>query len=73
MGQEISVSAVLVEQEDGTYKANCPELNINANGESSEEAFTNLKDAVQRHIRETGADKLQLNPVKCMKFKVAVD
>ena len=73
MGNEISVSAVLIEKEDGTYRATCPELGINAEGESSEEAFNNLKDAVQRHVRGKGADKLNLSPVKCLKFKVAVD
>ena len=72
MGSEISVSAVLLEREDGTYRANCPEFDINTEGESSEEAFENLKAAVKKHIRESGAG-LQMSQVKCLKFKVPVD
>ena len=72
MGTEVSVSAVLIEREDGTYRANCPEFDINTEGESSEEAFENLKAAVKKHIRESGAG-LQMSQVKCLKFKVPVD
>lgn len=72
MGAEISVTAVLVEQNDGTYKANCPELGMNAEGESSEEAFENLKAEVQRKVRGQGG-VVDLAPVKCLKFKVAVE
>ncbi len=72
MASEISVSAVLIEKEDGTYRANCPEFDINTEGESSEEAFDNLKAAVTRHVRGAGAG-LQMSQVKCLKFKVPVD
>lgn len=70
MTNEISISAVLVEMEDGSFKATCPDLGINAEGDNSDSAFANLKDAVTRHIREKGAANVQLNPVKCLKFKV---
>ena len=73
MGTEVSVSAVLIEREDGTYRANCPELNISSEGERSEEAFENLKAAAQKHVRETGAEGLRMSQVKCMKFKVTID
>lgn len=72
MTNEVSVSAVLVEMEDGSYRANCPDLGINAEGNNSDSAFVNLKDAVTRHIREKGAANIQLNPVKCLKFKVQI-
>ncbi|MBW7957593.1 MAG: hypothetical protein H3C68_06835 [Deltaproteobacteria bacterium] len=71
MGTEISVSAVLIEREDGTYRANCPELDVESEGESSEEAFENLKAAVQIHVRKAGAEGLK--QVKCFKFKVSLD
>lgn len=70
MANEISISAVLVEMEDGSFKATCPDLGINAEGTNADEAFANLKDAVTRHIREKGAENIRLSPVKCMKFKV---
>ncbi|MBI5587678.1 MAG: hypothetical protein HY889_04845 [Deltaproteobacteria bacterium] len=72
MANEISVSAILIEMEDGSYKSSCPDLGIDAEGGNADEAFNNLKDAVTRHIREKGADNIQLNPVKCMKFKVQI-
>ncbi|MBI5642225.1 MAG: hypothetical protein HY954_01975 [Deltaproteobacteria bacterium] len=73
MANEVSVSAILVEMEDGTYKASCPEVGIEVRGTDSEDTIRDLKDAVIRRIREIGADKIQLNPVKCMKFKVPID
>lgn len=71
MGKEISVSAVLIEREDGTYRANCPELDVETEGESSEEAFENLKASVQLHVKKSGAEGLK--QVKCFKFKVTLD
>ncbi|WKZ33480.1 MAG: type II toxin-antitoxin system HicB family antitoxin [Thermodesulfobacteriota bacterium] len=71
MGKEISVSAVLIEREDGTYRANCPELDVETEGESSEEAFENLKASVQLHVKKAGAEGLK--QVKCFKFKVTLD
>lgn len=70
MANEISISAVLVEMEDGSFKATCPDLGINAEGDNSDSAFANLKNAVVKHIREKGAENIRLKPVKCMKFKV---
>lgn len=70
MSNELSVSAVLVEQEDGSYKANCPELNIQSQGDSADDALQNLKDAVLSHVREVGSANIQLNAVKCLKFKI---
>lgn len=71
MGKEISVSAVLIEREDGTYRANCPELDVESEGESSEEAFENLKASVQLHVKKAGAEGLK--QVKCFKFKVTLE
>lgn len=72
MANEISVSAVVVELEDGSYRANCPDLGIDATGNNADEAFANLKAAVTRHIREKGSDHIELNSVKCMKLKVEI-
>lgn len=72
MANEISVSAILIEQEDGGYIANCPELGMNEKGENSDAALSNLKEAVARLVKEKGPDNLQLNAVRCLKFKVPV-
>ena len=72
MANEVSVSAVLVEEEDGTYKASCPEAGIEVKGTDSEDTIRALKDAVTRRIREAGAN-IQIKSVKCLKFKVPVD
>lgn len=72
MAEEISVSAILIEQDDGSYKAVCPEVGINSGGPNADDALRNLKDAVIKHIREIGFDKVQLSSVKCLKFKVPV-
>lgn len=69
---ELSVSAVIIEREDGSYTASCPELGIEVGAESSDEAFDGLRAAVQKRVREAGPG-LQLNPVKCLKFKVQAD
>lgn len=70
MGNEISVNAVLVEMEDGSYKANCPDIGINAEGPNADEALQNLKGAVIQHIKDKGLDNVQLSAVKCMKIKI---
>ncbi|MBI1910412.1 MAG: type II toxin-antitoxin system HicB family antitoxin [Deltaproteobacteria bacterium] len=73
MGNEISVSVVIVEKDDGTYKSTCPDLGIDAQGASADDALSNLKDSILEHIRAVGADNLQLSSVKCMKIKIPVD
>lgn len=72
MANEISISAILVEMEDGSIKVHCPDLNINAQGKNADEAMRNIKDAVIRHVAQVGPDNIQLNPVKCMKIKIPV-
>lgn len=70
MADEISVSAVLVEQDGGGYRANCPELGLDAAGLDADDALDNLREAIARHIRAVGPDNLRLASVKCMKIKV---
>lgn len=72
MADEISVSVVLVEKEDGSYKSNCPDLGISSEGMDADDALDNLKAAIRKKIAEVGAGNLQLSPVKCMKIKIPV-
>ncbi len=68
--QEITVSVVLVEDEEGDLRAWCPEVDVSAGGTTEKEALDNLRKAVEDHIKETGPEKFYLRPVKCMKVKV---
>ncbi len=73
MGMEISVNTVLVEQDDGAYKALCPDIGIEARGKNADEAVRAMKEAVIKHIKDIGgASNLRLNAVKCMKLKIQV-
>lgn len=71
MTNEISVSAILIE-EDGGYRALCPEVGIEVRGTDSDDTLEALKEAVAKKVREAGPDNIQLTPVKCMKFKIQV-
>lgn len=71
MGTEITVSAIIIEEGKG-YRAECPDLGLSAKGASVDEALKNLKDAAASHVREKGSS-IQLNSVKCLKFKVPVE
>ncbi len=74
MGMEISVNSVVIEQDDGSYRAFCPDLNVEAKGKNGDEAVRNLKEVVIARIREAGgAESVQLSSVKCMKIKVVVE
>lgn len=72
MANEISVNAVIIEKDDGSYRSVCPDLGIESTGSNADNALRNLKDAVIKHITETGADKMRLSIVKCLKLKVSV-
>ncbi len=72
MASEISVNAVIIEKGDGSYRSICPDLGIESVGSNADNALRNLKDAVIKHITETGADKIHLSAVKCMKLKVPI-
>lgn len=41
---------VIVKQEDKGYSVICPELNVASQGETFEEAITNIKEAVELYI-----------------------
>lgn len=73
MANEISVNAVIIEREDGVYRAYCPDLGIDAQGKSADDALANLKDAVIRHVRGKGASGIRLSAVKCLKIKIPVN
>ena len=66
---EVILSIIIVELEDGSFRADCPEFGFSAIGKSDAEASANLKAEAKRRAKEAkGA--FTINKVKCMKFKV---
>ena len=66
---EVTLSMIIVELEDGSFRADCPEFDFSAVGKNEGEASANLKAEAARRAKEAkGA--LVINKVKCMKFKV---
>jgi predicted RNase H-like HicB family nuclease len=60
MQKEISITAELIEEEEGGYTVYCPELDIYTQGEDVEDALRNLKEAAELHIEEIGLKNLRL-------------
>ncbi len=73
MSEEISVSAIVTELPDGSYRADCPDLGLSATGKNQDSALGSLKEAISRHVEGKGRAEIQLNAVKCMKLKIPVD
>ncbi len=50
--------AVVITEEDGFFIARCPELNVTSQGETLEEAETNIKEAIELYIESFGTEDL---------------
>ena len=49
------------DKEDGGYVVNCPALpGCNSQGETVEEAQTNIKEAIEAYLESLGMDKIPL-------------
>lgn len=72
MSEEISVSTIIVEQPDGSYRADCPDLGLSATGKNQDSALGSLKEAISKYVEGKTRADIQLNAVKCMKFKILV-
>ena len=46
----VLLTQVVEEEEDGQYAAHCPELGVATCGDTIEEAFSNLRDAIEVHL-----------------------
>ncbi|MBU2100872.1 type II toxin-antitoxin system HicB family antitoxin [Candidatus Micrarchaeota archaeon] len=44
--------SAIISKEDGEYVALCPELDVASQGDSIEEALTNLKEAVELYLED---------------------
>lgn len=68
---------VIVEKDaDGVFVADCPDLaGCHTQGETLEEAITNIRDAIKLHIKILKEDKEdipQLEPVSLTSLQVAI-
>lgn len=50
---------VIIEKEDDMYVALCPELDIASQGNSVEEARTNLKEAIELFLETASSSEVQ--------------
>jgi len=73
MKREITITAELIEEEEGGYTVYCPELDIYTQGEDVKDAIENLKEAAGLHIEEVGVKNLHLKQVKHKKVKMAIN
>ncbi len=73
MKKEITITADLIEEEEGGYTVYCPELDIYTQGENVKDALLNLREAAALHIEEVGLENLQLKHVKHKKVKMAIN
>ena len=59
----LNITAELTpDEEEGGYSVYCPELDIYTQGETVQEAITNLKEAAEGYIEVVGLDQLNLRP-----------
>jgi len=73
MKKDITITAELIEEEEGGYTVYCPELDIYTQGEDVKDAIENLKEAAELHIEEVGIENLHLKQVKHKKVKMAIN
>lgn len=60
-----------VHQEDDWYVARCLELDVASQGQSVQEALTNLREAVELHLEQTSQPVIEATPL-VTSFQIAV-
>ncbi len=59
----LNITAELTpDEEEGGYSVYCPELDIYTQGETVQEAISNLQEAAEGYIEVVGLDQLNLRP-----------
>ena len=73
IGENLRLSAIIT-KEEGEYVALCPELDVASQGESIEDALSNLKEAVELYLEDEKEIKLsEISPfVTTFEVKVRV-
>lgn len=62
--KRITITAELIEEEEGGYTVYCPELDIYTQGDDIEDAIKNLKEAAELHVEELGIENIRLKEIK---------
>lgn len=70
--KRITITAELIEQEEGGYTVYCPELDIYTQGDGMEQAINNLKEAAELHIEELGLENIKLKEIKRREIELLV-
>lgn len=68
----ITITAELIEEEEGSYTVYCPELDIYTQGDDVEDAISNLKEAAELHIEELGIENIRLRKINRRKLELVV-
>ena len=70
--KRITITAELLEEEEGGYTVYSPELNIYTQGEDTEDAINNLKEAAELHIEELGIENVKLKEIQRREIELVV-
>lgn len=70
--KRITITAELIEEEEGGYTVYCPELDIYTQGDDIEDAIKNLKEAAELHIEELGIENIRLKEIKRREIELVV-
>ena len=70
--KHITITAELIEEEEGGYTVYCPELDIYTQGDAVEDAINNLKEAAELHIEELGIENISLRKISRRKLELVV-
>ena len=70
--KHITITAELIEEEEGGYTVYCPELDIYTQGDAVEDAISNLKEAAELHIEELGIENIRLRKINRRKLELVV-
>lgn len=73
MTKEITITAELIEEEEGGYNVYCPELDIYTQGDDIDDALKNLLEAAELHIEEIGLKNIRFKTVRHEKIKMVLN
>ena len=70
--KRITITAELIEEEEGGYTVYCPELDIYTQGDDVDDAIKNLKEAAELHIEELGIENIKLKEIQRRQIEMVV-
>ena len=70
--KRIVITAELIREEEGGYTVYCPELDIYTQGDDTEDAIRNLKEAAELHIEELGVENIRLKEIQRREIEMVI-